>query len=68
MKSDLMKVKKYNDLAKTLSSLGYSERCNGGSHHVWSKTGAQSLSVPAHNSKSEIAPGTLRNIIKLIKG
>lgn len=67
-KNDLMKIKKYKDFKKVLCNMGYNECCNGGSHKVFRCEGKPSLSIPAHSERDEIAPGTRRNIIKLILG
>ncbi len=63
----MLEIKKTKDLLKIITrELGYTEsRGNGSSHLVFRKANAPSLSIP---NTREIAPGTRRNIVKLIFG
>jgi len=66
-KQDLMKIKKFKDFERALIQLGYTEQpTHGGSHRIYKNKSGKTLSIPCHNSSVEIAPGTRRNIIKLI--
>jgi predicted RNA binding protein YcfA (HicA-like mRNA interferase family) len=66
-KNDLMKIKKFKDFERELIKIGYIEcSAHGGSHRIFKAPNKPTLSIPCHNNSSEIAPGTRRNIIKLI--
>ncbi len=65
-KSDLKKIDTVKEYTRFLESNGYTARSNGGSHIVFSAKGKQSISLPAH--KGKIAPGTKRNMDKLVLG
>jgi predicted RNA binding protein YcfA (HicA-like mRNA interferase family) len=68
-KSDLSKFTTLREYDKLLLSAGYTKRTTGGSHMVYSAIGKPSLSIPCHNRMTEkLAPGTKRNIDKLILG
>jgi predicted RNA binding protein YcfA (HicA-like mRNA interferase family) len=65
-KQDFMRIERTNDLIKAVESIGYSEKSNhGGSHHVYECPGKPVISLVDHGH-SNIAPGTLRNIVNLI--
>ena len=69
-KSDLQKINTLKDYNKFLISQGYMSRQTGGSHIVYSCTGKNTISIPCHNVRQneKLAPGTKRNIDKLILG
>jgi predicted RNA binding protein YcfA (HicA-like mRNA interferase family) len=66
-KNDLLKINKYSDFTKAISTLGYTEvSSHGGSHRIYKAVGKPCLSIPCHNAGCEIAIGTRRNIVKLL--
>jgi len=68
-KKDLMGIKSFSELRKYLISLGYEEISGGGSHRVFKAKNRPTLSIPCHNgSKGDVAPGTRRNVVKLLLG
>jgi predicted RNA binding protein YcfA (HicA-like mRNA interferase family) len=61
-----MKPIKLRDLEKEIHNQGYNERkSGGGSHRIFTAPGKPTLSIP---NTREIAPGTARNIFKLLFG
>lgn len=66
-KQDLLKINKYSDFVKVLTSMGYTEvSSHGGSHRIYKADGKPCLSIPCHNANCDIAIGTRRNIVKLL--
>ncbi len=65
-KNTLEQIKTVNQLDKLLRGEGYTSRSTGGSHIIYSAKGKPSVSVPQH--KGDIAPGTIRNIKKVLLG
>jgi len=60
-----MKAVKTTNFVKNITKMGYMEnKGNGSSHRIFKKKNSLPLSIP--NSR-EIAPGTLRGLLKLIK-
>ena len=64
-KNELMTLNKKKDFIRYIQSLGYQQVKNSNTHAIYKCTGKNVLSIPAHGK--EIAPGTLRNLIKLIQ-
>jgi predicted RNA binding protein YcfA (HicA-like mRNA interferase family) len=66
-KNEMMKIRKFKDFDKLLKGLGYTEQStHGGSHKIYKNGQGKTLSIPCHHGNDEIAPGTRRNIIKLV--
>ena len=65
--SEFKKLKgaKINKVIKALESMGYNQSRSNGSHMIFTANNMPTLSIPNH---SEFAPGTWRNIEKLIFG
>jgi hypothetical protein len=65
-KNDLLKIERTKDFIDAVTALGYTESPkNGSSHRIFKCNGKPCLSIP--NSR-EIAPGTRRNLVKLVMG
>jgi predicted RNA binding protein YcfA (HicA-like mRNA interferase family) len=55
---------KFRDLVKLLKDDGWELDPASGSHYIYTHPAKGSLTVPFHGGNNEIAPGTLRNILK----
>jgi predicted RNA binding protein YcfA (HicA-like mRNA interferase family) len=61
-----MKPIRQKEAVKQIESQGYHEcKTGGGSHKIYRADGKPTLSIP---NEREIAPGTWRNILKLLGG
>jgi predicted RNA binding protein YcfA (HicA-like mRNA interferase family) len=66
-KNEMMKIRKFKDFERILKQMGYTEQTgNSGSHRIYKCNNRPTLSIPCHHGNDEIAPGTRRNIIKLV--
>jgi len=66
MKNPLLTIKKTDRFISEIKKLGYIESPkNGGSHRIFRCEGKPTLSIPDNR---EIAPGTRRNLVKLVLG
>ena len=65
LKDQLMSEKKTTKFCNILESLGYFYDRKSGSHMIYIGEGLPTLSIP---EKREIAPGTRRDIVKLVLG
>ena len=59
-----MKTKKFTDFTKEIERKGFVFMRQTGSHAIYKNNAGISLSIP---KTREIAPGTLRNLVKLIQ-
>ena len=66
-RKQLDNVKSINELDKILVKDGYKSRCNGSSHKVYSADNKPSVCVPIKKG-GNIAPGTKRDILKILLG
>jgi len=65
-KNRLMSIKKTDKFLSEIIALGYKESSmNGSSHRIFKHAELPTLSI---HHKREIAPGTRRNLVKLILG
>jgi predicted RNA binding protein YcfA (HicA-like mRNA interferase family) len=65
-KTDLNNISTTRELIKAVEKIGYTEKPkNGSSHRIFGKSGMPTLSIP---DKKILAPGTKRNIVKLVLG
>jgi predicted RNA binding protein YcfA (HicA-like mRNA interferase family) len=64
--AEFKRMSKTKEMIKFVQSIGYTEKSkNGSSHRIFECKGKPVLSIPDHR---ELAPGTRRNIAKLILG
>ena len=66
MLAELQKCKgqKTSKFIQVIKKLGYTYSRTSGSHEIWEKPNKPPLSIPNH---PELAPGTWRNLVKLIE-
>lgn len=58
---------KFRDLEKMLKADGWTFDRASGSHYIYKHPAKGSITAPFHGSNKEIAPGTLRDILKLAR-
>lgn len=58
---------KFRDLEKMLRADGWMLDRASGSHYIYRHPEKGAVTVPFHGSNKEIAPGTLRDILKLAR-
>lgn len=58
---------KFRDLEKMLRADGWMLDRASGSHYIYRHLEKGAVTVPFHGSNKEIAPGTLRDILKLAR-
>lgn len=56
---------KFRDLEKMLRAAGWKLDHTTGSHHIYKHPVKGTVPVPFHGRNNDIAPGTLRDILKL---
>jgi predicted RNA binding protein YcfA (HicA-like mRNA interferase family) len=65
-KQEWMEIKKTSEFIKEIGKIGYTEsKKNGSSHRIFKANNRPMLSIP---NNREMAPGTKRNLVKLIIG
>ena len=55
---------KFRELAKLLSANGFEFDHATGSHYIYKHPAKGTITVPFHGNNNEIAPGTLKAILK----